>query len=98
MYARSFEQFLNQLAGLTRRQRERLLALLLPAAQRDQAVDVIEQAAAQRLACPACQSRNLYRHGHAHGLQRYRCRECGRTCNALSGTACGAFAPQAVLA
>jgi transposase-like protein len=26
------------------------------------------------------------RHGHAHGLQRYRCRTCARTFNAFSGT------------
>lgn len=87
MLARSFAHFLDQLPALTRRQRERLLGLLLPAAQRDKAVDLIEEAAAPRLACPDCQSRKLYRHGHAHGLQRYRCRQCGRTCNALSGTA-----------
>jgi hypothetical protein len=28
----------------------------------------------------------VYRHGQANGLQRYRCRECLRTFNALSGT------------
>ena len=87
MQARPFKQFLMQAATLTRRQREQLLALLLPAARHDKAVDLIEQARAARFACPACQSRHLYRHGRANGLQRYRCRECGRTCNALSGTA-----------
>jgi transposase-like protein len=86
MHARKFEPFLKHLASLTRRQRERLLALLLPAAKLDKTAELIEQAAAQRLACPDCRSQRLYRHGHAHGLQRYRCRDCGRTCNALSGT------------
>ena len=28
----------------------------------------------------------MYRHGHANGLQRYRCRDCGHTCNALTNT------------
>jgi transposase-like protein len=87
MRARPFAHFLTQLSSLTRRQRERLLALLRPAAQLDKAVDLIEQTTAGRLACPGCHSRQLYRHGRAHGLQRYRCKECGRTCNALSGTA-----------
>ena len=87
MHARPFEYLLTQLSFLTRRQRERLLDLLLPAAKLDKAVDLIEQAAAHRLACPGCHSRQLHRHGRAHGLQRYRCKQCGRTCNALSGTA-----------
>jgi IS1 family transposase len=56
MQARPFEHFLQHLSSLTRRQRERLLAVLVPAARHDQAVDVIEQARAQ-LACPHCQSR-----------------------------------------
>ncbi|MFC5549083.1 IS1595 family transposase [Massilia aerilata] len=86
MHARTFDHFLKQIPVLTRRQRERLLALLLPAAKLDKTVELIEQMAAPRLACPACGSRQLYRHGQAHGLQRYRCRGCGRTCNALSGT------------
>ena len=63
------------------------LDLLLPAAKLDQVVDVIEQTAAPRLSCAHCASRDFHRHGHAHGLQRYRCKRCGRTCNALSGTA-----------
>lgn len=86
MQARPFKQLLTQLESLTRRQREQLLALLLPAAKLDKVTDVIEQASASRLACPACGSQHLDRHGRANGLQRYRCRECGRTCNALSGT------------
>ena len=87
MQAGPFAQLLEQVSSLTRRQRERLLAVLLPAARHDQSVDVIEQARAHRLACPHCHSRQLHRHGRVHGLQRYRCKQCGRTHNALSGTA-----------
>ena len=87
MQARKFEHFLTQLATLTRRQRERLLDSMLPAVKLDKAVDLIERAGMQRLACPGCGSRQLHRHGRAHGLQRYRCKHCGRTCNALTGTA-----------
>jgi transposase-like protein len=46
---------------------------------------LLESVARQRLHCPACQSTHCH-HGHAHGLQRYRCVPCGRTFNALSGT------------
>ncbi|KQQ91644.1 IS1595 family transposase [Massilia sp. Leaf139] len=87
MQARKFEQILTDLKALTRRQRERLLALLRPAVELDKAVGLIESARARELACAHCQSRQLYRHGRAHGLQRYRCKNCGRTCNALTGTA-----------
>jgi transposase-like protein len=86
MQARKFEHFLKDLAALTRRQRERLLGLLLPVAQLDQAVDLIEQSTAGRLVCPGCGAQHFHKHGRANGLQRYRCRNCARTCNALTGT------------
>jgi transposase-like protein len=38
------------------------------------------------LSCPRCRCPEHWRHGHANGLQRYRCRACGRTFNALTGT------------
>jgi len=85
MQARQFEQFLQHLSSLTRRQRGRLLALLQSAAGLDRALDIIEQPG-RTPSCPCCQADRPYRHGHAHGLQRYRCRVCLRTFNALSGT------------
>ena len=86
MQARQFEQFLDRLSSLTRRQRERLLALLQSAAGLDRARDIIDRPEPAALACPRCQATHPYRHGHVHGLQRYRCRACSRTFNALSGT------------
>jgi transposase-like protein len=50
------------------------------------ATAIIEGRFASGAPCPHCQSGNAYRHGQANGLQRYRCRECKRTFNALSGT------------
>ena len=37
-------------------------------------------------ACPHCQGEHLVRNGHASGLQRYKCRGCGKTFNALTCT------------
>ena len=85
MQARQFEQFLLRLSSLTRRQRDRILTLLQSAAGLDRALDVIDQPD-KTPCCPRCQADHPYRHGHAHGLQRYRCRTCSRTFNALSGT------------
>lgn len=37
--------------------------------------------------CPHCQSESINRHGvNAKGVQRYQCKECRRTFNALAGT------------
>lgn len=85
MQARQFEHFLQRLASLTRRQRGHVLALLQSAAGLDRALDIIDPPG-KPPACPHCHARHPYRHGHAHGLQRYRCRACARTFNALSGT------------
>ena len=85
MQARQFEQFLQRLSSLTRRQRDRLLDLLQSAAGLDRVLEIVEEAGTPPC-CPHCQASKPYRHGHAHGLQRYRCRNCGRTFNQLSGT------------
>ena len=36
--------------------------------------------------CPHCQCQRLVRNGHASGLQRFKCRGCARTFNALTST------------
>ena len=79
-------RFIAQFAHLNRRQRQAGMALLRGNAPHDATVALLENVAQPRLACPACDSAHLHRHGHAHGLQRYRCVPCGRTFNALTGT------------
>jgi transposase-like protein len=86
MAPREFESLLDQLHKLTRRQRDKLLALLAQASKVDRTAELIEAAAVARLACPCCRGIRVYRHGHAHGLQRYRCTGCGKTFNALTGS------------
>ncbi len=53
---------------------------------RSGATAVVEGRFAAGVSCPDCRCPRVGRHGQANGLQRYRCRECGRTFNALSGT------------
>ena len=79
-------RFIAQFAHLNRRQRQAGMALLRGNAPHDATVALLESVAQPRLACPACHSPHLHRHGHAHGLQRYRCVPCGRTFNALTDT------------
>jgi transposase-like protein len=82
----AFDSYLTQIAQLTRAQCTRVLALLKPAVDQGRTAAVIEDAVASRLCCPRCQGKQLYRHGTKSGLQRFRCRACGRTFNSLTGT------------
>ncbi|MEH6434546.1 IS1595 family transposase [Massilia sp. DD77] len=85
METKRFGRWLRQLSLLTRRQRLQLMDALRPAVGLDQVCEAIAGAAPDPC-CPSCQARRSYRHGYSRGLQRYRCRACGRTFTALSGT------------
>ena len=53
---------------------------------RSQAAAVIEAHTGAARACPHCRSSLLVKNGSANGLQRFKCRQCARTFNALTGT------------
>jgi len=82
----AFEQLLSGLDQLSREQLSRLADAASALHGAGQAAEVIETARAPHLMCPRCQGAKLYRHGQANGLQRFRCRSCGRTFNSLAGT------------
>lgn len=82
----AFEGLLGLLKFLSPRQLEKLRARLTRMSTRGLAAEIIEDAAREHLACPECRGTRLYRHGKVDGLQRYRCKGCNRTFNALSGT------------
>ncbi len=82
----SFDTLLAQLEHLSPAQRDALLQAMHALGRKDQVVATIEAARADRLCCPRCHCHERHRHGRANGLQRYRCRACGRTYNCLSGT------------
>jgi transposase-like protein len=86
MDACTFDAFLDQIPALSRLQCTRLQAQLASRAVPASAAGIIEAAMASKLRCPRCQGSHLYRHGEANGLQRFRCRACGRTFNSLTGT------------
>ena len=81
-----FRKWFAKLPTLNLPQRLQTLAALHPAAGLDQVIALIGQIGATRRRCPSCTCERYYRHGQANGLQRYRCRACGRTYNDLSGT------------
>jgi transposase-like protein len=59
-----------------------------PAVSTPEAVSVVAAAESrvERTGCPHCGCRKLERWGRANGLSRYRCGDCRRTFNALTGT------------
>jgi transposase-like protein len=82
----TFEGFLGLLKFLSPKQLKKLQGRLMRMSTRALAADIIEEATQAYLACPECRGTRLYRHGKVDGLQRYRCKGCNRTFNALSGT------------
>jgi transposase-like protein len=86
MRAPHFKKWFAKLPALNVAQRVQTLAALHPAAGLDQVVALIDQVGAGLRRCPSCACDQYHRHGQANGLQRYRCRACGRTYNDLSGT------------
>ncbi|MGH8353420.1 MAG: transposase, partial [Pseudomonas sp.] len=79
-----FNGWLPGLQRLSREQRTRVKQQLAGAAQREEVIGLLEHAAPTT--CAHCSGSALYRWGLRSGLQRYRCRGCGHTFTALSGT------------
>jgi len=86
MKATAFKRWAARVAQLSRQQREELLAILRPAVDQDRVCSVIDSARPAPERCLYCDAPGLRRHGRHRGLQRYRCRACGKTFTALSGT------------
>jgi len=86
MDACAFDTFVRQITALTASQSTRLLASLNASVDTARVADLILAARIGNLRCPRCKGTSFYRHGEANGMQRFRCRECTRTFNALTGT------------
>ena len=86
MDASGFEKWVGALSSLTQRQRDRVQEALRRLSDQDQTAQAIQARLAGCSACPHCGAEQLQRFGQAHGLQRYRCKTCGKTFNALTGT------------
>ncbi len=71
---------------LTRAQRQELVDKLKAQTSALASVEVLEAAGSQARVCPHCASHRVVRNSMANGLQRYKCRGCNKTFNALTGT------------
>jgi len=86
MRAREMKSLMVMTERLTPTQREGLVASLTSSIAHCQALDLVEARVARTPTCPKCRAQKVVRNGQADGLQRYKCRGCGVTFNALTGT------------
>ena len=86
MKKQEMQRLLGLLGLLTRGQREELASALKAQSSAEASIEVLESAGGPSRACPHCKSERPVRNGMADGLQRYKCRTCGKTFNALTGT------------
>ena len=86
MRTHEFRRLMGLLDTLSADQRAQLQLQLTAGGGARSVSAIIEARAASGLCCPRCGAAHVVRNGHADGLQRYKCRGCGRTFNALAGT------------
>jgi transposase-like protein len=86
MDAAELKLLVKSVARLTLAQKAQLLAALDAGGQEEEVRSLLESRLIQTRSCPHCNGSWIVRNGSASGLQRYKCRTCRRTFNALSCT------------
>lgn len=82
MQNRAFSHFLEQLKNLTPSQKEKVVSHL----HQNTSMEKVESTVDSVDTCPYCSSQELHKWGIRDNLQRYRCKSCHKTFNALTGT------------
>lgn len=85
MRQRDWKKLKAMVAALTFAQRRALKEKLVAEDDAAASVEVVESCM-KLSGCPHCGGNGVIRNGSANGLQRYKCRDCCRTFNALTGT------------
>jgi len=86
MRKRELQRLWSLVERLTRAQRQELVDKLKGQAALAESIELVELASSAPRSCPRCNGERVVRNGMADGLQRYKCRGCGRSFNALTGT------------
>jgi len=84
MKTKAYREWTDGIKSLTRSQRKSVFKQLNAVESQEAIIDELENNHVHR--CPHCQSERLGRWGRQSGLQRFRCRDCGKSFNALTGT------------
>ena len=82
MQTKQFREFLAQTEQLSPQQRKQILEQL----QKYCDINTVETVLDSVETCPHCDSTNLYKWGINAGIQRYKCKSCNKTFNALTNT------------
>ncbi len=80
-----FRAWLAEIDGLTAKQRQELEAVLVGRQPRAAVAAAIEERLGEARRCPHCGGASVGG-GQADGLRRFRCKDCRRSFNALTGT------------
>lgn len=86
MEAKGFQALVARLGDLTAVQRKALIAALKGKLPSKETLKLIETRFDASPACGHCGSEHVGGWSSANGMKRYRCKDCGRTFNALTGT------------
>ena len=86
MKGEEFQALVGQLGALSEGQRAALLKSLSGAKKPDEVIRLIETQFDASPRCGHCGSALFRRWGVNAGLKRYKCKDCARTYNALTGT------------
>ena len=86
MEARQFSRLIASIEQLTFAQKKRLIDYLKQNTLASESIEIIEDSFDKSQHCPHCDSEKLQRWGSASDLQRYRCKACKKTFNALTKT------------
>lgn len=82
----TFREWLAGAETLTAEQRQEVCEVLVGRPPEVEVVATIEDRLRDQRRCPQCDTTGAVRCGRANGLQRYRCKACRRSFNALTGT------------
>ena len=82
----TYRSWLSQVDLLTPKQRAEAIAVLYGRPEKVEVVAAIENRTHDDQSCPHCGTNGAVKRGQSNGLQRFRCRGCGKTFNALTGT------------
>jgi transposase-like protein len=86
MDSAKFQQLVATLGELTEAQRQTAASALSGRGNLAEVTSMIEARFSGGAQCPQCRSLNVGTWGRASGLKRYRCRDCRKSFNALTGT------------
>jgi len=81
-----FKRLLARVGELTPRQRRAMAEALAERTPLNEVAEAVNGRLGDRAECPRCGGADVRRWGQEGGVQRFRCRGCGRTFNALTGS------------